>query len=396
MVLVATGVVARIAARVWRGEMSFLTEGYTFYLSLADTFLQGDGLCYAPGDSCAIRLPLYPLFLAALKWAGWLYPGAVVAQAFMGGATAWAAWSIGRSLFGPAVALAAAAAVALNPYAVMHDTALQDTVLVNLLVLVTVAALLRAAKSPGMLGWLVAGGALALALLTSARIALFIPFAVGWAMAVTPGAGLARLRQGLLVALPVVIAGGGWIGRNAAVAGAPVLTTESGLSLFIGNSPLTFVSFPDESVDLTIDALETLPAVVQRRIQDVDGQEVAQDRVLRDLAVAHIAAHPDRVIIGMARKLWVVVSAQFSPARGPLEQWGYRLVFLPLHLLALAGAWRVRRRWHEHALPLLLVVSFGLTTAVFWAHTSHKSLVDPVIFIYAAAGRAAITAARTR
>jgi len=396
VVLVITGVVARIVARTWRGEMSFLTEGYTFYLSITDTFLQGDGLCYAPGDSCAIRLPLYPLFLAAMKWAGWLYPGAAVAQALMGGATVWAAWSIGRSLFGPAVALAAAAAVALNPYAVIHDTALQDTVLVNLLMLVTVAALLRAASAPGTVHWLVAGGTLALALMTSARLALFIPFAVAWAAAVAPGAWRSRVQQGLLVALPVVIAGGGWIGRNAALVGTPVLTTESGRSLFIGNSPLTFAYFPTQSTDLTFGAIETIPADVQRRLQDVDGQEVAQDRVLRDLAVAHIAAHPFQTITGMGRKLWVVVSAQYSPARGPLEQWGYQLVFLPLHLLALAGAWRARHRWREHALPLLLVLSFGLTTAVFWAHTSHKSLVDPVIFIYAAAGLAVIRADRTR
>jgi len=394
--LVITAVVARIAARTWRGEVAFLTEGYTFYLTLADTFLQGDGLCYAPGDSCAIRLPLYPLFLAAMKWAGWLYPGAVVAQALMGGATIWVAWSIGRALFGPAVAIAAAAAVAVNPYAVIHDTALQDTVLVNLLVLVTVAALLRAAKTPGTLGWLVAGGALALAFLTSARIALFIPFAVAWAGAVAGGGWRARVQQGLLVALPVLLAAGGWLVRNVAVIGTPVLTTESGLSLFIGNSPLTFVSFPDGSVDLTMDALETLPAEVQRRLQDVDGQEVAQDRVLHDLAVAHIVAHPFQTITGMGRKLWVVVSAQFSPARRPLEQWGYRLVFLPLHLLALAGAWRARHRLRDHSLPLMLILSFGLTTAVFWAHTSHKSLVDPVIFIYAAAGLAVIKADRTR
>lgn len=394
--LIVSGVAARIAARVWRGEISFLTEGYTLYLSLADTFLQGDGLCYAPGDTCAIRLPLYPLFIAAMKWAGWLYPGAMVAQALMGGGTVWAAWSIGRTLFGPAVAIVAAAAVALNPYAVIHDTALQDTVLVNLLMLVTVVALLRAARSPGAGAWLMAGTVLALALLTSARISLFLPFAVAWATMVAPAPWRARVRQGALVALPILIAGGGWIGRNAVVVGSPVLTTDSGRSLFVGNSPLTFVAFPDKSVDLTFDAVETLPAEVQRRLQAVDGQEVAQDHLLRDLAVAHIVAHPFQTITGMVRKLWVAASAQFSPARAPLEQWGYRLVFLPLHLLALAGAWHARHRWREHALPLLLIVSFGLTTAVFWAHTSHKSLVDPVIFIYAAAGLAVIRADRAR
>jgi len=27
-----------------------------------------------------------------------------------------------------------------------------------------------------------------------------------------------------------------------------------------------------------------------------------------------------------------------------------------------------------------------VTTVVYWAHTSHKSLIDPILFIYAAAG----------
>ncbi|MFN0142087.1 MAG: hypothetical protein ACKVP6_01400, partial [Mycobacterium sp.] len=129
-------------------------------------------------------------------------------------------------------------------------------------------------------------------------------------------------------------------------------------------------------------------------LESLDGDEVALDRAFRDLALEYIAAHPVRTAVGAARKVWVAAAAQFSPAREPLEQWGYRLVFLPLHLLAFAGAWRARHRWRAHALPLMLMLSFALTTAVFWAHTSHKSLVDPVIFIYAAAGLATIKAHR--
>ena len=386
--LVIIAIALRIAARAWRGEESFLTEGYTFYLALADNFLRGDGFCYAPGESCAIRLPVYPLFIAALKSAGWLYPGVAVAQAVMGGATVWATWSIGRALFGSWVAMVSAAAVALNPYAVIHDTALQDTVLVNLLMLAAVALLMKAARTPGSTYWLAAGGVLALAVLTSARVALFAPGAVAWAWTVADPRD--RARRALAVAVPVVLLVGIWLVRNAEIVGAPVLTTESGVSLFIGNSPLTFTHFPARSMDLVTGEFAALPPDVQHRIESLEGQEVASDRALRDLALAYLWDHPWQALSGAGRKLWVVASAELSPARGGLADWSYRAVYLPVHVLALVGLWRFIQRQREHGLLLLFVGAFAATTAVYWAHTSHVSLIHPVLFIYASASAKAM------
>ena len=144
-------------------------------------------------------------------------------------------------------------------------------------------------------------------------------------------------------------------------------------------------------MDLVADEFGTLPLDVQQRLDALDGQELATDRAMGDLALAYIAADPGRAVRGALRKLWVVASAQLSPAREPLVQWGYRLFFLPAHLLALAGAWRARGGWRDHALLFVLVLSFAATTAVYWAHTSHKSLIDPVLFVYAAAGGLALT-----
>ena len=59
---------------------------------------------------------------------------------------------------------------------------------------------------------------------------------------------------------------------------------------------------------------------------------------------------------------------------------------MPVHLLAAVGLWRVRRRWREHLVVGVVFLAFALTTAVFWAHTSHKSYLDVFLFVYASAG----------
>jgi hypothetical protein len=75
-----------------------------------------------------------------------------------------------------------------------------------------------------------------------------------------------------------------------------------------------------------------------------------------------------------------------SPTRSPIIQFGYAAVFIPLHALAAMALWRSRERRDVQSLIWLVLMAFAVTTAVFWAHTSHKSYLDVLIFVYAAAG----------
>jgi hypothetical protein len=95
--------------------------------------------------------------------------------------------------------------------------------------------------------------------------------------------------------------------------------------------------------------------------------------------------HPGVTMANGARKVWVAVSAELSPARGALVRWGYFAIFAPIHLLAAVALWQHRHAWREHSLTGALLLSFGATTAVFWAHTSHKNYLDLFAFVYAAA-----------
>jgi hypothetical protein len=375
-------VAVRLVLRLSSGEDSFLSNGYTFYLTLATNFVAGEGLCYAPGEACALRMPLYPLVLAPFVAIGAVYPGVVILQALLGGLLSWIAWWLGRQLFNERAGVVAAVLTAFNPYAVIHDTALQETALLNVLVAGGLAAALRTARTGHATGWIASGLLFAAAALTSGRLVSLLPFVVLWVAIAAPRRAA---RAALLVALPIVLLLGGWVLRNWAAVGAPVLSTESGESLYLGNSALTFRYFPTRSIDLTKGESDVIPASHRDLVERATGREVFLDRLYREWAFDYITAHPAAVARGGLRKLWVVASAELSPAREqPWLQWGYRAFFLPLHLLALIGAWRVRDR--AHLLIAACVISFAITTAVFWAHTSHKSYVDVLIFIYAAAG----------
>ena len=173
---------------------------------------------------------------------------------------------------------------------------------------------------------------------------MFVPCALAWVLIASDGPSRVRVRHAALVLLPIVLLVGGWMARNWRVVGAPVLTTEAGESLYLGNGPLTFTHFPEESIDLSYGEFETLPSDEQRRLESLAGQDVALDALLRQWALDYIAAHPAGVAWAAVRKLWVSASAQLSPARSPIVQWGFRAVFLPVHVLAIIGFLRAHPR----------------------------------------------------
>jgi hypothetical protein len=179
---------------------------------------------------------------------------------------------------------------------------------------------------------------------------------------------------------------GGWTVRNWRREGVWALTTESGRSLWIANNEWTFAHFPARSIDLSAaESFQHLSVLQQHQLALVGNDEVAFDRLLARWAAEEIGGHPLRSLSHAMRKVWVAVSAQLSPARGLAVQLSYALVFAPVHLFALGGLWRSRGDMRSHALLYSIFISFMVTTAIFWAHTSHKSCLDVFLFVYAAA-----------
>ena len=176
-------------------------------------------------------------------------PELVIVQALIGAAAPALAFALAAQLFDRRVGLLTAFLVAVDPYAVVHDAAFQETVVLNVLVLLAVLLLSRAAASRSAKLAVGAGVVLSLAVLTTARIAPLAGLAVLW-MAFGDGLrNTGRYRLAIVVATPIVLLVGLWIGRNATVVGAPVLTTETGQSLWFAHNRSTMTIYPSRSID---------------------------------------------------------------------------------------------------------------------------------------------------
>lgn len=382
MLAVLARVVARLVLRT-----NGVEGGYDFYFQIVDTFTHGGGLCVAPGHGCALRMPLYPVFLwmfstgSAISWT------AIVLQAMAGAATAYIALRLGEELVGNRAAWIAAIAVAVSPFEVVHDTALQDTVFIDFFMLAGVWGLVRMRRTAGYGAGLLAGASFGLAVLTSARVALVVCALLLSVAVWAAGAGSVRIKAALCTIGLCAALVGGWLVRNYFVVDSLVLTSESGVSLWAANGPWTMRRLPDQSIDLVVhDAIATLTPDQRDQVLRLEGKDVALDRWYRSLAWTNVLAHPGTVLRGALVKAAVPVVGYLSPARSGLVQVGYAIIYLPIHCLAAVALWRLRRIQPHPVVPVVTVFAFLLTSGVYWAHTSHAALLDPIWFIYGAAG----------
>ena len=75
------------------------------------------------------------------------------------------------------------------------------------------------------------------------------------------------------------------------------------------------------------------------------------------------------------RKLIAGFSWKLNPLREHVAKWSYAAFYAPGSVLGLAEMFLARRR-RETLLIAMAFVSFMGVTAVFWAHTSHRSYLD--------------------
>jgi Dolichyl-phosphate-mannose-protein mannosyltransferase len=147
LLIAAVAFLLRVAVRAAMGSEDFWQNGYTFYFDLARSLADGNGFAFPDSGPTASRVPLYPMFLAAVTLGHKSFVAVLVAQSLVGAATALCAGLLAREMFDDRVALVAAALTAVYPYYVVHDTALQETALFTFLTLLSVILLLRTART---------------------------------------------------------------------------------------------------------------------------------------------------------------------------------------------------------------------------------------------------------
>jgi 4-amino-4-deoxy-L-arabinose transferase-like glycosyltransferase len=375
----------RIAVRLSSGEADFWENGYSFLFDLARSIAAGHGLAFDGQGPTADRVPLYPLFLAAVTMGRRAFFSIVIAQSLIGAATVVSVGLLAAELFGAGTALLAAAFAAVYPYYVVHDTAMQDTALFTLLTLVSILLLVRVRRSMSGRLAAVAGLVLAADVLTRASIAPFAVFAplwLGWAGTAEPGK---RLKVSLLCAAMLVIGVAPWLVRSYVVTGAAILQSDTGWRLWDGNNRYTFSHYPLESIDLSkATALEALSAAEQAELDALAADDVRVDRLFMHKAVTFIRENPWLTVANGLRKIRAAFSWLPSPRRSVWPTIAYSVSYGPIMVLGLLGMALSRRSWREHSLIYGLFLSFVAVTAVFFGHTSHRAFLDVYWMAYAA------------
>jgi hypothetical protein len=161
-----------------------------------------------------------------------------------------------------------------------------------------------------------------------------------------------------------------------------MFSSQTGHALWMGNNPDTFSHYPGESIDRSRDqAHMKLSETDFAEFQQLD--EVSQSDWFAHRALVYMRENPFAVLRGMLRKLDAGFSWRLNPYREPLAQAAYSIGYLPVMILGLTGMFMARGR-REVILIGLLFMAFIFVTAIFWAHTSHRSYLDVYWIVFAA------------
>jgi 4-amino-4-deoxy-L-arabinose transferase-like glycosyltransferase len=382
-VLLGSAFLARVSARIAFGENYFWTNSYYIYYDLAENVISGKGFCF--DTTCAWLPPLYPLFLTLSALGGKNYLLVIVPQALMGAGTALCAFLIGRYIFNATTGILACAMTAFYPYYVMHDTALQDTGMVTFCIALSIWLLLCASWHDRKGDWLLAGLALGSTALVRASAAATLGVALLWSSIWgAKGNVWDRLQKSSILLLAVLAMVGPWLIRTYHLTGAPVLNSQNGLALWTGNNPDTFSYYPTQSIDRSRgEALSKLTQADQDQLARLADNEIATSNWFAHRAWVFIRANPWFVLRGAIRKLEAGFSPRLNPVRESLAQAAYAIGYVPVAVLGIIGMSLARRR-SDVILIEMLFLAFMCVTAVFWAHTSHRSYLDVYWIVFAA------------
>ena len=357
-------------------EGRFIAHGHWFW-STTPSGIPHASIWKAPG---------YPLFVGAIySLLGSSATHAVVVQTLLGPVTIVLTWLLARRLFSPRVAIAAAAIVAVYPFAWQFETRLAAESIVTPFTLVLLLLLLE--RRPGWRGAAVLGALLGLMLLVRPSALYFVPaVAVAWIVAWGWRRG-ALLTLLSVACICLVVAP--WTIRNHHVTGVyvPISSQDQAPYGVFNDDSAHDPKFPWAWRYVTTRDRDVL---AQRRTLS----EVKIRSILRRRAINYIKAHPSSVPKaffwnGLTR-LWDVRHPGYvldeasatgrsraATAIGLAMYW----VMLPL---ALAALWLFRSR----SGLVLPVIAMALSASVVFtadAASRYRAPFEPLIVILATA-----------
>jgi len=326
------------------------------YLRLAQGLRSGAGYVGPLGRPTAFRPPLYPLFLAAT---GPDVRVAPVLQALLGATNCLLTVALAARMLGGPAAWIAGALLAVDPVQAAASSRLLSEVLYQTLFLLTLLVL-GGERTPGRaFGAGLLGGASLL--VRSAAMPVLATLAAVCLRRESP-----RYKSALLFVAGALLAVSPWLARNAAVMGAPVLSTQGGITLYSSYLPAQGKLF-----GVLVHDDEVVSAEARG--------EVAADRQLTRAAMRVALAHPLRTLRLAALKVaffWVPIDWEIARSPGALSP--VYLFALPLAIAAVVAG---PRRFHPLPLLLAVLTAFG---AIVYGSPRLRLPYDAAIYVLAA------------
>jgi 4-amino-4-deoxy-L-arabinose transferase-like glycosyltransferase len=339
--IILLAIAVRVAVRGYLGGPDFWENGYTFFFELAKNIAAGNGVSLDGEHQTAFRVPLYPMFLAAVTFGHQAFIPVLVAQSLIGAGTVLCAALIAKELFGNAAAIISAALTAIYPYYVMHDTALQENSLYTFLTALAVLLLLYVRRSGSIFTAAAAGLSLGAAVLTRANLAPFaliapLWFALAGGSQALPWRG--RIRVAIVCASVGMLTVAPWLMRVYQLTGSVTLSTQSGFFLWLGDNPYTFSRYPQESIDHSqAVALAALSAQERGEPEARQHNEALVDEWFRKKALDYMRGDPWETVAGGFRKLAAAFGWLPSLHRSFWPSLAHVLSFGPVMILGLWG-----------------------------------------------------------
>ena len=332
--------------------------------------------------------PVYPLFVAAVRWLGGEdYAGLLrLAQILLSTASVALLVPLAQELTRSRAAGWLAGLIAGGYPAFLIAAVQVNTVTLEVLGIEVFAWLLLLWTRRTAWPWLPLAG-LALGLVTLTRgTALFIwPAVALWLLVIFPSRALHRRLAWLVVfSLCLILPMVPWAVRNAQAIGAPVLiATNGGLNFWIGHNPAADGEYEWPRT--------TDPALAERAAAL---SEPARDELYYSLGWEYLRSHPVEEVQLSLRKLWYFV--WFRPGLGSsypnaggyqaLAQGALMVGYGVVLAWAVVGLWLSRQEWRRIFVVYGIGVAYAASSVLYFAATRFRAPVEPFLIAFAGLG----------
>lgn len=353
------------------------------YQSMALNLVSGNGIVDSMGNHAMYNVG-YPLFIVAPVFAlfGENLFVARILNALLGAVAIGLCYAIAKEAgAGKTGQLLAAGMWALYLPSSIYTVYLLKENLMAPLMLGVIWCVLRLLKAPSYPTALCCGVLLGLLALTgNAALSLAAPAVL--ALAFTPANLGRKLSLSMLILVSAVLVTTPWIARNMRVLGAPILNTNAGFNLYLGNNPAAtgmFVSIADTPRGQTWDKLRK------------EG-EVRASEVLKVEAVAWIKEHPATFLTLAFKKAAYFWTPPFHEGKGPSSSietivrvlWAIQFVVLVIG--AIGSLFITSLRSRHLAVLWLAIASYTAVHMLFYVIFRYREPIMPLVCVLAALG----------